>query len=122
MIKKNKITVRNKRKIHIRKKISGTQSCPRLTVFKSAKHFYAQIIDDSAKTTIVASSDLSKSIVEDVKNAKNFTDVAKLVGKDLANKAKEKNIQSVVFDRNGYLYHGNIKSFADSARENGLKF
>lgn len=105
-------------KKRVRKKITGTTSVPRLTVFKSNKQFYAQIINDLEGKTLCASSSLGE------KESKGVTkiDQAKLVGKKLADVASAAGVSQVVFDRNGYLYHGRLKSFAESAREAGLKF
>lgn len=122
MINKNKIERWYKKKASIRKKLSGTPELPRLTIYRSGKHIYAQIIDDVAGKTLVTASTLSKDLQEEVKNAKTKKDLAKLVGVRAAKKALEKNIQRVVFDRNGYLYHGRVKAVADGAREAGLKF
>lgn len=108
---------RLKRKKRIRKKISGKQHRPRMVVFRSNKHIYAQIINDEQGYTYVASSTLSLKDISKL-NKEN----AKLVGKRLAEKAKDINIEKVVFDRNGYKYHGRIKELADGAREAGLKF
>ena len=101
----------------IRRKIEGTTERPRLSVFKSNKSIYAQIIDDSKGHTIVASS----SVDLDKKGGVNLT-ISKTVGQKLAEKAKASGISSIVFDRNGYLYHGNVKALAEGAREGGLKF
>ena len=108
---------RERRKRSIRIKIEGSPERPRLTVYKSLKYVSAQIIDDSKGVTLVSASSQEK----DLKGGKNV-DVAKEIGKVLATRAKEKNITEVVFDRNGYIYHGKIKSLADGAREAGLKF
>lgn len=108
---------RNRIKMGIRNKVEGTTERPRLSVFKSNKAIYAQIIDDSQGRTVVASS----SIELDKKGGVNLT-ISKTVGKKLAEKAVASGINSIVFDRNGYLYHGNIKALADGAREGGLKF
>jgi large subunit ribosomal protein L18 len=112
---------RLKRKQRIRKTISGTGERPRLSVFRSAKHIYAQIVDDVQGRTLAAASTLSKEIKEKLAGQKK-TEVAKEVGRLLAVKAKEKGITSVVFDRNGFLYHGRVKAVAESCRENGLVF
>ena len=109
------------RKQRVRKKIFGTSIRPRLSVYRSLKHIYAQIIDDSKGITLVSASSLSPEIKEDIKHTTK-TECAKIVGKLLAKKALEKNIKEVVFDRNGRIYHGRIKALADSARESGLKF
>ena len=112
---------RVRRKIRVRKKITGTTERPRLTVTKSLKQIYAQIIDDSTGKTLVSASSLSKEIAEEIKSAASKTDVSKVVGKFLAKKAVDANINTAVFDRNGYPYHGRIKALADGAREGGLK-
>jgi len=109
---------RIKLKFRIRKKVSGTNERPRLSVYRSNKHIFAQLIDDLTGVTIASASSLEKGIFE--KSSEPKTDVAKLVGKSLAEKAKTAGIITAVFDRNGYLYHGRVKALADSARENGL--
>ena len=111
----SKIARRNKIKTRIRGKISGTPERPRMSVFRSNKGIYVQIIDDLAGNTLVASS--SKGLEGGTK-----TEVAAKVGADIAKKAMDKGITQVVFDRNGYLFHGRVKSLADAAREAGLKF
>jgi len=103
----------------IRKTISGSAQTPRLAVFRSNKQIYAQLIDDNAGTTIAFASSTEKSIAD--KKA-NKTEKAQLVGSLIGEKAKEAGVESVKFDRGGFLYHGRIKSLADSARETGLKF
>lgn len=110
---------RIKRKISIRRKISGTADCPRLSVFKSNRHIYAQVIDDEKGATLVASSSDEKGFVKPEGDKKA---VAKKVGENIAARCKEKEIKRVVFDRNGYLFHGRVKALADAARENGLNF
>jgi large subunit ribosomal protein L18 len=122
MITKKKVEHRTRLKRHIRLTLSGTLDCPRLTVFRSLKNVYAQVIDDSTGTTLVSASNLSKEGRDRFKDAKGQVAKAKLVGKLVAELAKQKNITTVVFDRNGYLYHGVIKAMADGAREGGLKF
>ncbi len=112
---------RSHRKSRIRKKVEGTPERPRLTVFRSAKHIYAQVIDDTKGATLVTVSTLTKDIRGDVGD-KVKTDAAKLIGAAVANACKSKGIAKVVFDRNGYLYHGRIKALADAAREAGLDF
>ncbi len=114
----SKLNRRAKIKRRIRKKISGTAQSPRLTVFRSNKQIYAQLIDDSKGVTLVAASSYNNKAAE--KLAK--VDQAAVVGKEIAEKAIKAGISTVVFDRNGYLYHGRVKSLADSAREGGLKF
>jgi large subunit ribosomal protein L18 len=122
MITKDRVHKRTRVKRHIRTRISGTSERPRLTVFRSLKHVYAQIVDDSGGKTLVAVSDLSKEFREQFKETKGQSAIAKRVGTLAAKKAAEKNITQVVFDRNGYVYHGVVKALADGAREGGLKF
>ena len=118
MIKKeSKNDVRKRRHQRVRNKISGTTAVPRLNVFRSNSQIFAQIIDDENGTTLVSSS----SVELKIKNGGNVEGAA-LVGKDIAEKAKKKNIEKVVFDRGGYLYHGRVKALAEAARENGLEF
>src|SRR4030065_1308909 len=112
---------RQKRKRRIRKKIFGTEHRPRLSVFRSAKHIYAQLVIDSTGSTILAASTLSPDIRAEI-GALKKSDAAKKVGQWIGKKALEKNIQRVVFDRNGFLYHGRIKALADGARASGLGF
>lgn len=114
----DKLKRRIKIKRRIRKKIFGTASTPRLTVFRSNKQIYAQIVDDNNGITLVSAS----SYKQDGTDKVNKVNQAAIVGKVIAEKAKTKGIDAVVFDRNGYLYHGRVKSLADAARENGLKF
>ncbi|MCL1915422.1 MAG: 50S ribosomal protein L18 [Desulfovibrionaceae bacterium] len=116
----SKDEARQRRKVRIKKKISGTPERPRLVVFRSNLHIYAQIVDDESGRTLAAASTLTlkKNRVE-AKSDKNGAD---LVGKEIARLAKDKNILKVVFDRNGYLYHGRIKAVADGARAGGLEF
>ncbi len=121
MIKRDK-NGRLRAKIRIRKIIAGTPEKPRLSVYRSLGNIYGQIIDDSNGKTIASASSLSKEIVEDLKSAKGKTAKSKLVGILVAKKALEKNISTVVFDRNGYKYHGRVQAFAEGAREGGLKF
>ena len=116
-----KLEGRARRKLRIRKNVTGTGERPRLTVFRSAKHIYAQIIDDVTGTTIASASTLSKDLRGGLGEG-NKTDAAKKVGALVAQQAKGKNIDKVVFDRNGFLYHGRIKALADAAREAGLDF
>ncbi len=114
-------TAREKRKARIRKKISGTTERPRLTVYKSLKHIYAQIVDDTTGRTLVAMSTGSKALKADVKEDEK-TAAAKKVGAALARAALERGVSQVVFDRNGFDYHGRIAAVAEAAREAGLKF
>ena len=122
MIKK-KIAKEQIKRIHrrIRVKIEGCAERPRLAVYKSGKHIYAQLIDDVNHVTLASASTLDKDIREKIKNGANI-ESAKIVGVAIANKAKEKGIECVVFDRGGFLYHGRIAALADSAREAGLFF
>jgi len=116
-MKLTKNQARKKRKIRIRKKIYGTTERPRLVVFRSNKHIYAQIINDQAGQTLASFSSLTLE-----EPSKLNKETAELVGQKIAERALEKNIKSVVFDRNGYLYHGRVKALADGARKGGLKF
>jgi len=111
---------RVKKSIH--KKISGTTEKPRLVVYRSLKAISAQLIDDTTNQTLATVTSLSKAIAGDIQKAKGKTGQAKVIGKLIAEEAKKKNIESVVFDRNGFIYHGRVKAVAESARENGLKF
>ncbi|MBP2024923.1 50S ribosomal protein L18 [Peptoniphilus stercorisuis] len=110
---------RIKRHKRIRNKISGTATCPRLSVYRSGSNIYAQIINDEIGNTLVSASTLDKSL--ELENTKN-TEAAKKVGEAIAKKAVDAGIEEVVFDRSGYVYHGRIKALADAAREAGLKF
>ena len=112
---------RLKRKKRIRKKLIGTANRPRLCVFRSAKHIYAQLVDDSAGQTLVAASSMEKDLRE-APETKNKVAVANEVGKVIGQRALEKGVKQVVFDRNGFLYHGRIKAVSEGAREAGLKF
>jgi large subunit ribosomal protein L18 len=108
---------RMKKKLRIRRRVKGDVERPRLCIFRSARHIYAQIIDDVSGATLVAASTLD---VDGLKNANK--DTAKAIGAEVAKRALVKNIKAVVFDRNGYLYHGRVKALADGAREAGLSF
>lgn len=122
MIKKEKALYRQRIKQRIRKKVFGTKERPRLTVYRSHQHFYAQIIDDTQGKVLVSSSTLSKNLKDQLSTVKSNPDRARLVGADAAKRALAMDIKTVVFDRNGYRYHGNVKAIADGAREAGLKF
>ena len=111
-----KVVSRLKKKARVRKKIKGDTERPRLSVFRSARHMYAQIVDDANGSTLVAASTVGDEVKVSGKEA------ATEVGKLIAKKALAKNIKSVIFDRNGYLFHGRIKALADGAREGGLNF
>ena len=116
--KPDKNQARLKRHVRVRAKISGTPECPRLDVFRSSKHIYAQIIDDVNGVTLCAASSMDKGF----EGAGGNVEAAKKVGAATAQKAAEKGITQVVFDRGGYLYHGRVKELAEAAREGGLKF
>ena len=122
MIKKDT----TKRRLHIkktiRKRVFGSIERPRFTVYRSLNDIYGQIIDDVSGKTLVALSTNAKEVKEEVAAIKTKVEKSTLIGKLLAKKAIEKNISAVVFDRNGYLFHGRVKAFADGAREGGLKF
>jgi len=119
MIKKHDANkARLKRHYRIRNKISGTNERPRLNVFRSSKHIYAQIIDDAAGKTLAAASSMDKGF----DGAGGNKEAAKKVGKSLAEKAAKAGISEVIFDRGGYIYHGRVKELAEGAREGGLKF
>ena len=111
---------RLKRKRRIRKKIAGTEKRPRLCVFRSAKHIYAQIVDDAHGKTITAASSMEKT-VRDNPESKNKVTTAGMVGKIIGQRALEKGVSNVVFDRNGFLYHGRVKAVSEGAREAGLE-
>ena len=113
--------MRLKRKTRIRKKLSGSEARPRLSVFRSARHIYAQIIDDLQGVTLVSAGTLSPELKDKLSGLKK-KEAAKEVGKLLADKAKSKGIERVIFDRNGFLYHGRVRSLAESCREHGLVF
>ena len=100
----------------------GTTERPRLVVYRSLRYIYGQIVDDTRQRTLLGASSLSKEIREEVQKAKNRVEASRIVGKYLAKKALEKNITKVVFDRNGYKYHGRVKALAEGAREGGLQF
>lgn len=117
-----KARARIRKKKRGRKHISGTSQRPRLVVFRSSRHTYAQLVDDSTSKTITGISTLTKELAAELKKAKKASDKAKIVGKGIAEKAKGLKIETVVFDRNGYLYHGRVKAVAEGAREGGLKF
>ncbi|MDO9549262.1 MAG: 50S ribosomal protein L18 [Candidatus Marinimicrobia bacterium] len=117
-----KIQTRLRRKGHIRKHISGTAERPRLAVYRSLSHIYAQLIDDQSEKSIMTVSDLSPDIKANVKKGTSKTEKSVMVGELIAKKALEKKINTVVFDRGGFKYHGRIKALADAARKAGLEF
>jgi large subunit ribosomal protein L18 len=112
---------RERRKHSIRKKVNGTADRPRLTVFRSSKHIYAQVVNDDAHQTIATASTLDEQIIPQLAGLKK-SEKAKKIGAAIAERLKAKGIDKVVFDRNGYIYHGRIMALADAAREAGLKF
>jgi len=114
-------TRRDKTKARIRGRVSGTAERPRLTIYKSLKRIYVQAVDDAKGVTLAAASSLEKDLRGSLKNGANI-EAAKAVGASIAARLKEKGITAVVFDRNGYVYHGRVKALADSAREAGLQF
>jgi len=118
MAQESKAIIRKRVHKRIRRKVAGNTERPRLAVFRSVKHIYAQVIDDSVGHTLAAASSNERS---GAKNGGNVTG-AKAVGKLLAERAKDKGVKSVVFDRGGYLYHGRVKALAEAAREGGLQF
>ena len=118
-IQKNKI--RQRKHARVREHISGTGERPRLSVYRSLSHIYAQVIDDITGTTLVAASSLDSEIKEQTNNTSN-REAAKLVGELIAKRSLEKDIENVVFDRSGYIFHGRVAALAEGAREAGLKF
>jgi large subunit ribosomal protein L18 len=121
----SKDKIRLRRKLSIRKRVSGTEERPRLTVFRSSKHIYAQVIDDTQSVSLVATSTLSKdfsSKSEGSDSKKTKREMAELVGASIAKACLAKGITKVVFDRNGYIYHGRVQALADGARKAGLDF
>lgn len=120
-MKRSKDELRIRRHWRVRKRVSGTSERPRLAVFRSVRHMYAQLIDDTASVTMAAASTLDAEARTMVKTGGNI-DAAAVVGKLIGQRAAAKGIETVVFDRGGFLYHGRIKALADAAREAGLKF
>ncbi len=120
----SKDKTRLRRKLSIRKRVSGTDERPRLTVFRSSKHIYAQVIDDTQSVSLVATSTLSKELAkgETPDSKKTKREMAELVGASIAKACLAKGITKVVFDRNGYIYHGRVQALADGARKAGLDF
>jgi large subunit ribosomal protein L18 len=116
------LSPRKRRHVRVRAKVNGTPSRPRLNVFRSSAHIYAQVIDDLAGHTLVAASDLEAEIRERAGEDATKTAKAKTVGQIIAERAKAAGIETVVFDRGGFLYHGRVKAVADGAREGGLVF
>jgi len=122
MIIKRKVEKRDRLRRHIRMSIVGTSERPRLAVYRSLKHIYVQLIDDSTGRTLVSVSDLSKDVKDEFKEMKGQVALGKRVGLVAARKALENKVTNVVFDRGGYLYHGAVRAVAEGAREGGLKF
>jgi len=112
-----KVVSRQKKKVRIRKKVLGTTERPRLSVFRSLKHIYAQVIDDVTGMTVASASTREKALAD-----KSGKEAAKVIGTEIAKRALTKNVNTVVFDRNGYQYHGRLQALAEGAREAGLKF
>ncbi|GMV84357.1 MAG: 50S ribosomal protein L18 [Dehalococcoidia bacterium] len=121
MSKATPVLARQRRHARVRKSVAGTPARPRLNVFRSAQHIYAQVIDDVAGHTLAAASDADKALAGEVKG-KNKTERAAVVGKAIAERAKANGVSLVVFDRGGYKYHGRVQALADAAREAGLGF
>ena len=119
--KKSRSEVRVKKHMKLRNRLSGTAECPRLAVFRSNNHMYAQIIDDTVGHTLVSASTLQKEVKAEL-NKTNDVEAAAYLGKVVAERAIEKGIKDVVFDRGGFIYHGKIQALADAAREAGLNF
>ncbi len=122
MTRYNRVAARLRRKKRVRKKIKGTPERPRLCVFRSSRHIYAQLIDDTTSTTLVEASTLSKELREKVGKDSGNKKGAELVGLEIASRALAKGIKKVVFDRNGFLYHGRVKALSEGARKGGLEF
>ena len=120
-MRETRSAARKRRHVRVRKKVSGTPSIPRLSVFRSLKHIYAQIIDDKIGRTLVSASTLDPDVRDQVAGLSK-TEQAQIVGKRLAEKALSNGVTKVVFDRGGYLYHGRVQALADASREAGLKF
>ena len=122
MITKDRLQRRLRIRDKVRTKVLGTPDRPRLSVYRSLSHIYAQIIDDTTGRTLVSVSSISKDVRDQLSGVKGRIEAGKLIGRVAAQKALEKNIKQVVFDRGGFLYHGRVKALADGAREGGLKF
>ncbi len=121
-IQAKKIESRLRRKKRVRKKVYGTEDRPRLTVFRSARHIYAQVVVDTTGNTVAAASSVEKEVREKTSELGKKVSVAQFVGKLVADRARAKGVEKVVFDRNGFLYHGRIKAVSTGAREAGLQF
>ena len=119
--KPSRNSLRRQRQARVRKRLEGTSEKPRLVVFRSNKHMYAQVIDDLSGNTIVAANTLQKDVADKITEEMSNKDIAKLVGKTVGDKAQQKGLETVVFDRAGYKYHGNVAALADGVRESGMK-
>jgi large subunit ribosomal protein L18 len=122
MAKRSLNDLRHRRHLRLRQKVQGTAARPRLVINRTLRHIHAQLIDDVAGHTLAAASTLQADIASQVEGGKGSREAAKIVGQIIAQRAKEKGIESAVFDRNGNKYHGAIQEFADAAREGGLAF
>lgn len=120
--KNEKVNARLRKKKHIKQRVFGTAERPRLVVYKSLKHIYAQLVDDVNQKTITGISSLSKELHDEIARAKNNVEKAEIVGNGIAKKALDLKVDKIVFDRNGYIYHGRVKAIAESARKSGIKF
>lgn len=118
---KTAVAARKRRHERVRNKVKGTASRPRLCVFRSLSHIYAQLVDDDAGRTLAAASDVEKALTK-ARDGKKKTDVAGVVGDLIAQRAREKGVEQVVFDRGGYRFHGRVKALAEAARKAGLRF
>ena len=121
MVRNKKVEARKRRHVRVRKKVSGSSDMPRLNVFRSSRHIYAQIIDDLSGKTLVSASTLDKDLKGKLKTGGN-AEAAKMVGALIAARAADSSIKKMVFDRGGYVFHGRVKALADAAREGGLQF
>ena len=110
------------KKIRRKKRMVGSADRPRLVVYRSLKHIYGQLIDDGSQKVLLSASNITKDLKTQVDKAKHKTEASFMIGKSLGEAASKKKIKNVIFDRNGYLYHGRVKAFADGAREGGLNF
>lgn len=119
---RRKLSIRKRRHVRVRAKVNGTTQRPRLNVFRSSAHIYAQVIDDTRGTTLVAASDLEAEVKERAGDGAPKLARAKVVGQVVAERAKQAGLEAVVFDRGGFLYHGRIRAVAEGAREGGLQF
>ncbi|MDP9355612.1 MAG: 50S ribosomal protein L18 [Chloroflexota bacterium] len=119
---RKKLSIRKRRHVRVRAKVSGTTQRPRLNVFRSSAHIYAQVIDDTVGNTLVAASDLEAEVKERAGEGAAKAARAKVVGQVIAERAKEAGFDAVVFDRGGFLYHGRVRAVAEGAREAGLQF